>query len=659
MQRISTPILYGIFCLFCLSTSLFTDLKAQCAGDDASLTVCDKKSNQFIDLFAQLGSAAQAGGTWTDDDNTGGLNSTTGILNTYLINIGGTFRYTYTVNNISGCTDNSSTITLTLGSYPGISNANAVSCSDDNRVNLFQFTGSSPSPTLDGIWTSADAPLGSLSGSIFNARSAGMGKYTFTYTVPARGTCPALTSMVQIEVIKAPESGSVNQADEPIFCETDDLSAFTSYDLRTVLTNEDEGGSWTESGTNEISNTTDSVINIENLRDTFGSGTYTFNYTVNPINPACAPSTTTVSVLIEDVVDFTGAVFDIITPDNEPEFICSDELPYQAVAQISVDPSNVPDGNYEITYTTTPTPNAGTETLSVAFLNGIGKFNINPALLVDSGDVTIEVTQVVDPNTRLQCQVQISGLQDVLSIIALPDLSDSVITIDEPICMGNDISLTINDSGNTPQIELVDGEYQFTYTIYGQGNSVSKTQTVIASGGTVQFTLNTSSYVISGDYDVEIDLVVNSNGCEIDPDTNASFRLDPRPEGQSLTVSIADTCADADVIVNIVDTGDPIFILDGEYKITYSISGAITANDLITENISIVDGVGKFNLPGDIIMPGVSNIQLTELSNGVTGCESQNFSLPTADFNIIANPDLANTNLSVASICENDIAILT
>jgi hypothetical protein len=51
-------------------------VNAQCAGDDASFTVCDipDAGNRAINLFSLLGGSPIAGGTWNDDDLSDGLN---------------------------------------------------------------------------------------------------------------------------------------------------------------------------------------------------------------------------------------------------------------------------------------------------------------------------------------------------------------------------------------------------------------------------------------------------------------------------------------------------------------------------------------------------------------------------------------------------------
>ena len=191
---------------------------AQCAGEDASITFCNKETSQFIDLFATLSGSPVTGGTWSDDNNSGGLNATTGELNTWLINRGGTFNYTYTLEGITGCTDNQATVTVTLAGYAGRNNNDGVACETETNVNLFQFVGSSPSPTLFGTWAITAGPTDALNNQIFNAQQAGPGLYTFTYTVAAQGSCLSTMSTVRVEVIEAPDSGSIDNTVNTVFC---------------------------------------------------------------------------------------------------------------------------------------------------------------------------------------------------------------------------------------------------------------------------------------------------------------------------------------------------------------------------------------------------------------------------------------------------------
>ena len=129
-----------ILIFFIFSSFLSNGLYAQCAGDDADLTVCDitDSASQTINLFAALNGTPTSGGIWTDDDGSGGLNLNTGILNAQLIRQSGIFHYTYTVEGVGGCTDNSAVVTVTIGGYSGVTSPNVSVCSAVKSFNLFQ-----------------------------------------------------------------------------------------------------------------------------------------------------------------------------------------------------------------------------------------------------------------------------------------------------------------------------------------------------------------------------------------------------------------------------------------------------------------------------------------------------------------------------------------
>ncbi|WP_223255562.1 hypothetical protein [Flavobacterium sp. LM4] len=173
------------FSLIAFSSYLFiflllpTKSFAQCAGLD-SLTpfeVCEipNVSSQTIDLFPLLGVTAVPGGTWSDDDNSGGLNETTGVLNAQVIAVSGIYHYTYTVTGINGCTDNLATIEVIIGGYAGFAER-ASACSDDHSFNLFQIFNANSylSPQSRGNWYDKN---GTPVNSIVDAEVLGVGNH--------------------------------------------------------------------------------------------------------------------------------------------------------------------------------------------------------------------------------------------------------------------------------------------------------------------------------------------------------------------------------------------------------------------------------------------------------------------------------------------------
>ncbi|MCC4213160.1 gliding motility-associated C-terminal domain-containing protein [Leeuwenhoekiella parthenopeia] len=670
MIRNSTLLGRAIFVLFLFfSVGFSTKTFAQCAGEDNTIDLCDKSSQQEIDLFSRLNGTPQPGGTWTDNDLSGGLDVNTGILDTYVISTGGVFTYTYTN---SSCGE-SATITLNLAGYPGGDNMNAVACDDNPSVNLFQFTGGNPSATVPGNWslTAVDNDNGdsvaSLSGALersrFNAAQAGTGTYTFTYTITDQVALDCfppnsdqLSSTVVLEVTPAPESGDPNPAAQTTFCETEDLSGQTNYNLRDAIINEDDGGYWEEITTNEISGVNDSFINIERIRNTLGGGTYIFTYIVEPINQICDESRINVTIVIEDVADFTNASLELTFPTDDEDIICENELPVNPVATITGDPAVIADGDYEVTYSVSPAPNTGTETLTVTITNGEGSFPVNSAFFTAAGMAELRITQILDPNTNGNCEALIAELVDTLTIVALPDASDTQISVNQPLCFGENATLSIADSGTTPAIELINGDYNFTYTLTTGTTSQQYTQTANVTNGAASITLMASALPAAGDYTATLDSVANEAACVTATAISSTFTIDPLPDAQTLSVSVASACESEEVRVTITDTSNPANLADGSYDFTYDLSGAINATGETATNVAITNGTGTFSIPSTLLQNGETTLTLTSVVNTTTTCTATNLTNPTASFTIVATPNLAESLITAEAICEGENA---
>jgi len=223
---------------------------AQCAGSDVTITVCDKFSDtnyQILDLFSIL-TGEEPGGTWVSTDPTTyfALNSTTGILNLWEIHFAGIHTFTYT-NNSCG---ESANVTIELGGYSGENNV----IGDAN-----------------GIWAEDPATAtGNLIDNIFNAEIAGPGTYIFTYTIGAVASCPESSTTIILKVHPKANSGISSGL---IICNNEDFSLYTNVNLNELISGEDSRGTWSDnSSTNQISDLSDNIIDIQQIYNDFGVG---------------------------------------------------------------------------------------------------------------------------------------------------------------------------------------------------------------------------------------------------------------------------------------------------------------------------------------------------------------------------------------------------
>ena len=300
-NKTTIRVLIGL--LFSLS---FNYSFSQCAGSDNSVTICNKELDtnyQTFNLFDQLSGSPVIGGTWSSENpaNRFALNTTTGAINLWSINRFGEHKFTYT-NTACG---ESATITIFLGGYPGEDNIDggANACSNDTAVDLFTFLDNdltSLSSDINGVWNViSGAPTSVLSGSIFNAEQAGVGRHTLTYTVDNVSTCTSRMATVILEVHRAAEPGI---ASDIIICDTDDLGPYSNINLFDFIIGNDSDGIWIDdNATGQITSLTDHTIDIEQIFDDFGSGRYSFTYKVFPSHGVCAEESSTVTVFLPSI----------------------------------------------------------------------------------------------------------------------------------------------------------------------------------------------------------------------------------------------------------------------------------------------------------------------------------------------------------------------
>lgn len=697
-----------IFSLIFFLSFLTSDLYAQCAGTSGGTTICLKETlnggaNGVIDLYDYL-TGETAGGTWTEITalpcafgGGGSLGTTTGLLNTWAIRKGCVYTYEYTAP--AACGGGTSTVTITLGGYPGvgpIAPAVAEVCDDVSDANLFQFLGSNPNPDAlflapfdgGGTFTCPDFPA-LISGNEFNATlpdpdapDAFYPNYNVCYTVPATDTCPSRQTCFTVHINQKPEPGTTMSP--YVLCETDYLTFPTAFDLQTLFNPtpvRDPGGDWSDEtvppfgnpvggvsgppygSANGILNSGDSVINIRGIYDAYVAAfghdashtdqdiELTFEYTVYPTHPICNPEQkATFTIIIERVIDLNGSN---ITAN--PVGVCLNEATTTPIVMtINENPMYpVEDGTYDISYTLTGSNAAqagGDATVPVTFSGGSGDITLNLTGAPVVGITQLCITNAVENDSQVvpRCSRAINPpVCQSFEVYAAPDPSDTQVSVND-ICLGGTNTVTISDINPGNGFQLIDGTYSINYTL-SCGGGASPAIVVITNG---TGTFNLPVLPLDGTCTITLELFTNvTTTCESLPTTIAnSFVVNIVPDGTLMTVNVDDECVGNTFTVDLAGiTSAP----DGSYTVTYTISSMGSFTDTVT----LTGGSGSFT-PSVILPVGIYTITITEIRNA--NCGTTVFITPSDTFEIRALPDATAMTIDVPDgICTGNSVTAT
>ncbi len=595
--------------LICYSFILFLSLYstvnfAQCAGNDATLTVCDNTNpaNLAISLFPLLGGTAVVGGTWTDDMLSGGFNTTTGVLNAQQIIQSGIYTYTYTVTGVLGCVDNSSTVTVTIGGYAGVAGPNVSVCSDSGSFNLFQvFNGSTNSPQSNGTWYN-NTNSTPVTGSSISIAALGVGTFQFTYTVAAIGTCPPSNAVVFVTIYKSPVAGTATNL---VLCE-DNLSTYTNVDLNTYLTGQDAGGRWSETiVTSEITTAFDHNVNVQNIYNTLGAGTYGFTYTVSPLNPICSSKAITVNIIIEKKLNLTGGTFNINSD------ICESQIATATyTGTITQGTQPIPKGQYSVTYQVVGPTSTVSNTILANFNNGVMTFPMSSVSFQQVGVFTVNITNISILGNLGSC-TNIINLSDTLTISPTPMINNATLTID-PVCQGFSPLVQMSTLSN-----IADGNYQLTYNLSGSNSANNQNATIVVTGGVANFSIPATLVPNSGTTTISIVNIVNLiSGCSNTTTLIKPFEIKPLPIASTLFVAVSNVCKNEPVTVALSGLG-----VLANVTISYILSGANTTVTTQTITLAPISGTATFVIPQTLLPnTGLSTISITNLSNTGNSC---------------------------------------
>ena len=240
----------------------------------------------------------------------------------------------------------------------------------------------------------------------------------------------------------------------------------------------DPGGVWTEdSGTSELANASDTTINIQNIYNTLGAGTYCFTYTVeNGTPPDLCISSTSICIQIDPIL--------VVGTTEPPLVICETNLAVNSPTNLfdlltgedsggtwSDDTGSCVDLTDPTTVDITClTPGTYTYTYTV---------NQTNACPPESETVTITITEapiLVSTNPPPFCITDIAGTLDLFTFLTTDSSGGTGIWTDT----NTTGALTLPGTVDVDAIILIgDGSYTFTYTVDNGAGCINTTTVVI------------------------------------------------------------------------------------------------------------------------------------------------------------------------------------
>ncbi len=252
--------------------AVFASFTPPQAGVSTNTTICITET--AFDLFTSL-TGEQSGGVWQDDNATGALSGN--FFNASAVSTG-TYNFTYQVSS-ANCPDDTETVSITVEAAVSAGNGtNRNICVSNDNFNLFTTLAGF---NTGGTWTDDDL-TGQLLGNSLDATSLTPGSsYNFTYTVNGMSCTDSETVTITID----PLNNAGTALAPASICNTE-----VSFDLFSLLSGEDTGGTWTNN--TGAAGFTGTAFN-PSLN---ASGMYSFTYTV--ANSVCNSDSETISITI-------------------------------------------------------------------------------------------------------------------------------------------------------------------------------------------------------------------------------------------------------------------------------------------------------------------------------------------------------------------------
>ena len=302
----------------------------------------------------------------------------------------GTYTIRYFIKSSSGCTDFSTTTTVTISSAPAAEISYRLMCSTDDKV----------SPTIKGTtggtFTSAPGLIIDASTGVISPAKSTPGSYDVTYTIAAASPCPGFITKTKIKIDKAPNA-SISYALTNL-CNVKNTAETPNPPVKVNLTGIG-GGIYSITPSTGLNMGNDGTLNPSEAQ----AGNYTITYTI-PASGGCGVFTTSAKVTVSSTPSATIQYPSICSSDApvSPQFDGTTGGSYSSAAGLDINsltgiitPANSKPGNYAVTYTIassapcpgfsattnitiTPAPNADISYSKTSFCNTINSNNSNP-----------------------------------------------------------------------------------------------------------------------------------------------------------------------------------------------------------------------------------------------------------------------------------------
>ncbi len=513
---------------------------APCAADSTTITLVlqeeikagnqNTDNNVFCDSETQIDAKTllenhDGGGTWELVGVSSGVISPTGIYSGFSGTETVTSRYVVPAGN--GCPADSADVVIQIVAAPNAGEDGSVGAC--NAFSSVQLSPALSAEDAGGTWVSADG-LGGLNASTGEIAVAGVpsGMYTFYYIVNGIAPCVADSATITLVLQEEIKAGNQNTANN-VFCDSE-----TQVDVKTLLENQDGGGTWKLVGTGS------GVVSPTGIYTGFsGTETVTFRYAVPEGNGCPADSA---DVLIQ-----------VIAAPNAGEDGSVGACNASSSVQLSSALSGADAGGFWVSANGLGGLNATSGEMSISGVaSGTYTFNYIVAgtspCVVDSATISLVLQGQIEAgsqNTNAAVFCQNEGVIDVANLLSGSDGGGQW-----ELVSGS--AGTLSPAGSYTDFNDVEGTVNAQYVIPAQNGCPADT-------GFVQFELNPTVY--AGE-DGAISLCVGQTSQQLSEVLQGSFDANGSWSGDNTTGLNAST-GELDVTA----------IAPGEYTYQYVVAG--------------------------------------------------------------------------------------